>query len=147
MIRKGLVVLLSFLAASVLVLAVMSFTESFGSFTGRLHVEMQFQCGAGVLYVTYLRRTEAAWDGGTMLGSLLGRRIRAVGGYEPLQLDAIKGGCDLVLGRGYRFWVHLWVLFVVFTVYPLAFFFRGPYRRFRRRKKGFCLKCGYDLAG
>ena len=80
-----------------------------------------------------------------MLGSLSGRRVRAVGGYERLELDAVKGGSDLVLGRGYRFWVHLWVLFVVFTAYPLVFFFRGPYRRFRRHKKGLCLKSCYNL--
>lgn len=147
MIRKGLVVLLSFLAAAVLVLAVMSFTGSSGRFTERLHIEMQFQCGGRVLYVTYLRRTEATWDGGSILCSLLERRIRAVGGYESVELHAEKGGSDLVLGRGYRFRVHPWVLFVVFTVYPLVFFFRGPYRRYRRRKKGLCVKCGYNLTG
>ena len=26
-------------------------------------------------------------------------------------------------------------------------FLLGPYRRYRRRKKGLCLTCGYDLTG
>ena len=36
---------------------------------------------------------------------------------------------------------------VAFSIYPLIAFIRGPYRRYHRRKKGLCLKCGYDLTG
>jgi hypothetical protein len=39
----------------------------------------------------------------------------------------------------------LWA--VLFLVYPTVVFFRGPYRRHRRRKKGLCLNCGYSLTG
>ena len=31
--------------------------------------------------------------------------------------------------------------------FPTIAFIRGPYRRHRRRKKGLCLKCGYNLTG
>ena len=37
--------------------------------------------------------------------------------------------------------------FILFSIYPTIVFFRGPYRRYRRRKKGLCLKCGYNLTG
>ena len=41
-------------------------------------------------------------------------------------------------------------LFVAFATYPtiaLIRYVRGPLRRYRRRRKGLCLKCGYDLTG
>ena len=41
--------------------------------------------------------------------------------------------------------LRLWVFVVSSFLYPTVAFIRGPYRRYRRRKKGLCLKCGYDL--
>ena len=41
----------------------------------------------------------------------------------------------------------LWAPCLVLAVYPTIAFIRGPYRRYRRRKKGLCLKCGYNLTG
>ena len=43
--------------------------------------------------------------------------------------------------------VPLWMPFVLFAAYPAIAFIRGPVRRWRRRRKGRCLKCGYDLTG
>ena len=40
-----------------------------------------------------------------------------------------------------------WILPVLFAAYPSIAFIRGPVRRHRRRKRGLCLKCGYDLTG
>jgi len=40
-----------------------------------------------------------------------------------------------------------WLLPLPFAIYPTIAFIRGPYRRYRRRKNGLCLKCGYDLTG
>ncbi len=45
------------------------------------------------------------------------------------------------------FQAPLWALITVAAVYPTVAFIRGPVRRWRRRKKGACLKCGYDLTG
>ena len=39
------------------------------------------------------------------------------------------------------------LFFVLFAAYPSIAFIRGPLRRHRRRRKGWCLKCGYDLTG
>ena len=38
-------------------------------------------------------------------------------------------------------------LVFMFAAYPTFAFIRGPLRRHRRRRKGLCLKCGYDLTG
>ena len=43
--------------------------------------------------------------------------------------------------------VPLWMFLVLFAAYPTIAFIRGPLRRYRRRKKGLCLKCGYSLTG
>ena len=43
--------------------------------------------------------------------------------------------------------IPLWFPIVLFAAYPTIAFIRGPLRRYRRRRKGLCLKCGYDLTG
>ena len=43
--------------------------------------------------------------------------------------------------------VHLWWPILLFIAYPAAIFIRGPVRRWRRRRKGWCIPCGYDLTG
>jgi hypothetical protein len=51
---------------------------------------------------------------------------------------------------GGRFWIvrcAYWLPFIAFVFYPTIAFVRGPLRRHRRRKRGLCLKCGYDLTG
>jgi hypothetical protein len=43
--------------------------------------------------------------------------------------------------------VPTWMPFLLFAAYPTLAFIRGPLRRHRRRRRGLCLKCGYDLTG
>ena len=43
--------------------------------------------------------------------------------------------------------VPLWIPIVLMSTYPVLAFIRGPVRRWRRRKKGLCIKCGYNLTG
>ncbi len=40
-----------------------------------------------------------------------------------------------------------WSVFPLFAFYLTVAFIRGPLRRYRRRKRGLCLKCGYNLTG
>ncbi len=40
-----------------------------------------------------------------------------------------------------------WTASAICLVYPTLAFIRGPFRRYRRRKRGLCLTCGYDLRG
>ena len=41
----------------------------------------------------------------------------------------------------------VWRMTILFAVYPLIAFIRGPLRRYRRRKRGLCVRCGYNLTG
>lgn len=43
--------------------------------------------------------------------------------------------------------VPFWFLSGLLSVYPVVVFLRGPMRRRRRRKRGQCLRCGYNLTG
>jgi hypothetical protein len=43
--------------------------------------------------------------------------------------------------------VPFWFPFVLFAAYPALAFLRGPLRRYRRRKRGLCVRCGYNLTG
>ena len=43
--------------------------------------------------------------------------------------------------------VPLWFPFVIFAFYPILAFIRGPLRRYRRRKRALCVRCGYNLTG
>ena len=43
--------------------------------------------------------------------------------------------------------VPAWFAACVLFVGPIPIALRGPYRRWRRRRQGQCLKCGYSLTG
>jgi hypothetical protein len=50
--------------------------------------------------------------------------------------------------RGWTCTFPHWLLILLFGFYPAFAFIRSPYcRRHLRRKKGLCLKCGYNLTG
>jgi len=69
-------------------------------------------------------------------------RYRQEAGVQPS-----LGGEMIMSGILCHISVHLWWPPLLFAVYPAVAFVRGPYRRYRRRRKGLCLKCGYDLTG
>ncbi len=53
---------------------------------------------------------------------------------------------------GYRVYhaslvMHAGVVAPVCSIYPGIAFIRGPLRRYRRRRRGLCVTCGYDLTG
>ncbi len=43
--------------------------------------------------------------------------------------------------------IPLWMMFILMAAYPTLAFIRGPVRRHRRRKRGLCVKCAYNLTG
>ena len=49
--------------------------------------------------------------------------------------------------RGFAFLTPLWYATLALAAYPAIAFIRGPFRRYRRRKRGLCVTCGYDLRG
>jgi hypothetical protein len=62
--------------------------------------------------------------------------------------DAKFAGFGLLTGLGAQtVYAPLWAPVVLFLLYPVIAFFRGPVRRCHRRAKGFCPCCAYDLTG
>jgi len=54
------------------------------------------------------------------------------------------GGCDET-AVSVALWFPTWAPFIIFAAYPTIAFIRGPVRRWRRRRKGLCGRCGYNL--
>ena len=44
-------------------------------------------------------------------------------------------------------YLSLFPFIMLSATYPIIAFIRGPLRRYRRRRKGLCVKCGYNLTG
>ncbi len=49
--------------------------------------------------------------------------------------------------RCHKVYCPFWIPTVVFALYPCLAFLRGPVCRWRRRKRNFCVLCGYNLTG
>ena len=49
--------------------------------------------------------------------------------------------------RAHHIGIPLWLLFILFCAYPMIAFVRGPARRWTRRRRGLCVRCGYNLTG
>ena len=75
-------------------------------------------------------------------------RLTAESDY-PVAPQALFSRTPLLPGRFQRayFRFPLWFAFVVLAAYPTLAFIRGPVRRWRRRKRGLCVQCGYNLTG
>lgn len=48
---------------------------------------------------------------------------------------------------GWAVAVPFWLLIVLLSAYPMSSFVRGPARKWRRRKRALCVRCGYNLTG
>lgn len=51
------------------------------------------------------------------------------------------------LTMSFEVFTPLAIPFIIFATYPTITFIRGPLRRYRRRNRGLCLMCGYNLTG
>ena len=73
------------------------------------------------------------------------RRILQVREFMKALRRGVRLGQPFLIDE--RLSVHLCVPLIVFAAYPPIAFIRGPLRRYRRRRKGLCVACGYDLRG
>lgn len=80
--------------------------------------------------------------------------------YSPPRFlfDSMTGGSWMGFGylRSRTFniaWIYLvifcpfWIPVLVLASYPAIAFIRSPLRRWRRRRRGLCIRCGYNLEG
>ena len=116
----------------------------------------QFDLGAGISHVIQCGTT--AYHFVATKGTLafqVSRRADAVKA-GPLRAYSFAGFSVESYSRAVPPWgpssnwlirLPLWALFTLFAAYPSIAFIRGPLRRWRRGKRGSCLKCGYDLTG
>ena len=58
-----------------------------------------------------------------------------------------SGGGTKNLIRQTWFTLHLWPLLLISIALGLPLWITGPVRQLRRRRRGLCLKCGYNLTG
>lgn len=63
-------------------------------------------------------------------------------------------GCRLTIGPEGRNTLQIRIVSVrlmpvsaILGIYPAIAFIRGPWRRHRRRRRGLCIRCGYNLEG
>ena len=151
MIRNAIIVVLTVVSSVAVTLAVGSY--SLGSYLARKptrHSYVNFEASRGWLCIEILKSSDA---------SLLVDRCESKhGSCEPDSLRGFSGFwySDPIWGRGgigipgtsqTRKCLDLFHWSIYFATYPTIAFIRGPCRRYRRRKRGLCLKCGYDLTG
>ena len=136
MIRKAIIVVLTVAAVSTGVLSIALLSRPFpfvqgvqGMGNGRIDYDWTWgRSGSWLVFVRVLRPQEQ------------GPRV---------SID--RPGFALVkFGNTYQVQVSVWIAMAITTllaIYPTIAFIRGPLRRYRRRKKGLCVSCGYDLTG
>jgi len=76
------------------------------------------------------------------------RRVSAAGfGYETGRRYWPRPDGTYAYYQEREITVPLAVIGTLFAAYPAIAFIRGPLRRWRRRRRGMCIRCGYDLQG
>ena len=93
----------------------------------------------------------AGWISETRFDCLSAREYVSLS-VEDARIVARQGPADYLgntyfLVKAHTLTVPLWMPFVLFAAYPALAFIRGPVRRWRRRKRGLCTHCGYNLTG
>ena len=68
-------------------------------------------------------------------------------GYEHLILPNLGEGPGPQHAHIWRVSCPFWALVAFLASYPSVAFIRGPLRRWRRRRRGSCTECAYDLTG
>lgn len=142
--RFGLLVLLTLGAAIAFLLnfADYSFTSLERNEAGKVRGRIAVGVGYGAFRIvqtrTYDDHKKALWPRDFSVHPVV--RRHTFGGYG-WSFDPPRFTAETVTE------VNLAPVLVFLAAYPAIAFIRGPLRRRRRRRKGLCLICGYDLRG
>jgi hypothetical protein len=118
--------------------------------TGSFWIEFEFDAGAygiDALSDNGLDLRACFCEGWLELQFLLGK------GGGMISDDGMREWWGYYRDYGYKGTIHqlieipMWQPIILFMAYPTVAFIQGPFRRIRRRRKGLCQKCGYNLTG
>ena len=152
MIRKTLIVALTLAAVATGLTWMMSYSNavSMSRFWHRQEEPYSVDYPFGEDNIRYLLDY---WGGYAVYDGRITAQARLEGSSNIFELDKTTfAGFELYanwLGQAWVFkaTIPLWMPFVLFAIYPIITFIRGPLRRWRRRRRGLCVECGYDLRG
>ncbi|UCE61532.1 MAG: hypothetical protein JSU63_07235 [Phycisphaerales bacterium] len=168
MIRKTAIIMLTFGAVGTFVAGSTSFLVPLFATFGvdpqeGAYIALQVEAGMLVLTRSHVvPRTQPApvvrrWDLGAVsliqvseprrfvwhkLEKDFGSPPQAVSYYGPTGPSAPRGTHVMT-----QVGIHYLLLLVILALYLTITFIRGPFRRWRRRRRNSCLGCGYDLTG
>lgn len=147
MIRKAIIVLMTFVAVSTAGLGIAS--ESERLYWEVVNTDHRWACVDVVRWRASAYVLSWNYDGGNpwiqeyLRSSAMLEHSMLRGGHGSFGLHGSRSPY-----RSVRFVAFpLWVPLVLFATYPTLALVRGPVRRHRRRKRGECVKCGYNLTG
>ena len=155
MIRKAIIVVLTLGAVSVTAISLLSYSAPihYEKFWLTDKDNVLFRCDAGHIKLLWIQADE----GGRSLHIddrrlyLNPNRMVILDRIEPRYIPRVRWRTKLPTQpsscRRTQIQVWAWLVVAGFAAYPTISFIRGPLRRWRRRRKGLCVKCRYDLTG
>ena len=154
MIRKAIIVVLSLAAVGTgLVWAVSGVRDIAWTILGENQALTIFCFLGGSVDVVYFSQdpddhplTSASWQALGYLRFLQTGRYTAAARSHQIQTPAYAKMAGFPTIK-HHWGFPLWFPLIFFGAYPTLAFIRGPLRRYRRRKRGLCVKCGYNLTG
>lgn len=149
MVRKAVIALLTLGAIGTLLASVTSYRLGayvYSRFDPGTSLDVELSRGWMCIEVLTSRDPKVldAWEPVSGFYEVESLRGYAVAWYR----DPIWGAGGPIPGTSQtRQCVSLHLLTILFASYPAVVFIRGPVRRWHRRRKGRCVKCGYELTG
>lgn len=159
MIRKAIIVVLTLGVVASVALGLVSYYKPWTWQSDLVPVWVLFEVKEGTVEGLYsypipvppVRRAPKSWQalGFAYLerSNVRVHELRAVSGLvDPACFRRYEDSAVLHC-RTFRVEFPFWAPVIVLVAYPTIAFIRGPLRRWRRRRRGLCVKCGYDLTG
>ena len=162
MIRKAIIVVLTLGAVGTAAACMVSYWGMIGIGRSRPNTRMSVELGSGHLFVEVITKWPAmafqlVHDERTYHNALspeLDRFDRRDAWHHiwtaPPPWTSLRPAFRYVKtpnggATEYTLVVTLWLIVFLFAAYPTIAFIRGPWRRWRRRRRGLCAACGYNL--